>query len=118
MMWETPQAVRRIENARVTAMKARIGWGRVRRITAFVAIVWLVSVIGLAFEFMDRLPHSAVGLAVFIAVAPLYGLGEALTEWAVERIGQVASKYSAIRIVLGVLFGGAILVLALYATKP
>jgi len=113
-----PQAVRGIENAQVMAMKARIGWDRVRRIMAFVAIVWLVSVIGLAFEFMDRLPHSAVGLAVFIAVAPLYGLGEALTEWAVERIGQVASKYSAVRIVLGVLLGGAILVLALYATKP
>ena len=100
------------------AMKARIGWDRVWRITALVAIVWLVSVIGLAFEFMDRLPHSALGLAVFIAVAPLYGLGEALTEWAVERIGQLASKYSAIRIVLGVLLGGAILALALYATKP
>ncbi len=88
------------------------------RIAAAVAIVWLVSVIGLAFEFMDSLPHSAMGLAVFIAVAPLYGLGEAFTEWAVERIGQLASKYSAIRIVLAVLLGGAILVLALYATKP
>ena len=117
-MWNVPQAVRGIENAQVMAMKARIGWDRVRRIAAIVAIVWLVSVIGLAFECMDSLPHSARGLAVFIAVAPLYGLGEALAEWTMERIGQLASKYSAIRIVLGVLLGGAILVLALYATRP
>ncbi len=99
-------------------MKARIGWDRVRHIAALVAIVWLVSVIGFAFEFMDRLPHSARGLAVFIAVAPLYGLGEALAEWAMERICQLASKYSAISVVLGVLLGGAILILALYAAKP
>jgi hypothetical protein len=117
-MWNMPQAVRGIENAQVMAMKARIGWDRVRRITAVVVIMWLLSVIGLAFEFMDSLPHSARGLAVFIAVAPLYGLGEALAEWAVERIGQIASRYSAIRIVLGVLLGGAILVLVLYATRP